>query len=249
MGARGRPRPARARRTRAQPRLRAARVTGLVFYGAQLVIAADDERALDAFAVETRKHRGLRSFVGPKHAVDGIWDRVRDWHPPARARARTSSRSTRSCPQALRCGDARRRGAARARGRGRTRRRTQRRDDLGRAGLRSARERARSSSPRVRRAIAHGLWWVWIVDGELRFQCNVGPRTLGDGAAARRLDAARATRPRIRARSGWPRSRAACSPRRRRSRSTSTTSTRRRSRCTSASASAASARFATYLFP
>jgi predicted GNAT family acetyltransferase len=29
----------------------------------------------------------------------------------------------------------------------------------------------------VRRAIAQGLWWVWIVDGTLRFQLNVGPRT------------------------------------------------------------------------
>jgi predicted GNAT family acetyltransferase len=29
----------------------------------------------------------------------------------------------------------------------------------------------------VRRAIEVGCWWVWIVDGELRFQCNVGPRT------------------------------------------------------------------------
>jgi predicted GNAT family acetyltransferase len=29
----------------------------------------------------------------------------------------------------------------------------------------------------VRRAIAQGLWWVWVVDGELRFQLNVGPRT------------------------------------------------------------------------
>lgn len=29
----------------------------------------------------------------------------------------------------------------------------------------------------VRRAIAAGSWWVWIVDGTLRFQCNVGPRS------------------------------------------------------------------------
>ena len=29
----------------------------------------------------------------------------------------------------------------------------------------------------IRRAIAQGAWWVWVVDGVLRFQCNVGPRT------------------------------------------------------------------------
>ena len=29
----------------------------------------------------------------------------------------------------------------------------------------------------VRRAIELGSWWVWIVDNELRFQCNIGART------------------------------------------------------------------------
>jgi predicted GNAT family acetyltransferase len=29
----------------------------------------------------------------------------------------------------------------------------------------------------VRRAISAGAWWVWIVDDQLRFQCNVGPRS------------------------------------------------------------------------
>ena len=42
------------------------RPNGLAYYGAQLVLAADDDRALDAFAIETRKHLGLRSFVGSK---------------------------------------------------------------------------------------------------------------------------------------------------------------------------------------
>ncbi|HYZ14826.1 MAG TPA: DUF4081 domain-containing protein [Candidatus Acidoferrum sp.] len=56
------------------------RVSGLVYYGAQLVVAADDEQSIDAFAVETRKHRTLRSFVGPKVVVDKLWDRVRGWY-------------------------------------------------------------------------------------------------------------------------------------------------------------------------
>ena len=29
----------------------------------------------------------------------------------------------------------------------------------------------------IRRAIEFGWWWVWIVDGEVRFQCNVGARS------------------------------------------------------------------------
>jgi hypothetical protein len=57
------------------------RVTGLAYYGMQLVLAADDEAALDALAIETRKHRGLRSFVGAQDAVEGLWSRVRAWHP------------------------------------------------------------------------------------------------------------------------------------------------------------------------
>ena len=63
-------------------------VRGLIYFGAQLALAADDAAALDAFATETRKHRGLRSFVGPKDAVDGLWERVRAWHPPSVHRAR-----------------------------------------------------------------------------------------------------------------------------------------------------------------
>ena len=29
----------------------------------------------------------------------------------------------------------------------------------------------------VRRAIAQGAWWIWLEGGELRFQCNVGPKS------------------------------------------------------------------------
>lgn len=151
------------------------RISGLIYFGAQLVVAADDEPALDALAVETRKHRGLRSFVGPKETVDGLWERVRSWHPPPAA-IRSAQPVYVLTPHALR-------------------------DAASGAGVRLARESeaelvAENSArmilgelaydPRahrpafvaaVRRAIAGGVWWVWIVDGELRFQLNVGPRT------------------------------------------------------------------------
>ncbi len=29
----------------------------------------------------------------------------------------------------------------------------------------------------IRHGIAQGSWWVWVVGGRLRFQCNIGPRT------------------------------------------------------------------------
>ncbi|HTW84593.1 MAG TPA: GNAT family N-acetyltransferase [Candidatus Sulfotelmatobacter sp.] len=150
------------------------RVTGLAYFGMQLVIAADDDAAIDAIAVEARKHRALRSFVGPKDAVDGLWQRVRVWHAqPAIVRAEQPLYVL--SPETL--------------------------ADEPDVDVRHAREDEAlliadhsgamilgelGYDPRVnggytagvRRAIAHGIWWVWIdAQGELRFQCNVGPRT------------------------------------------------------------------------
>jgi predicted GNAT family acetyltransferase len=150
------------------------RVTGLAYFGAQLVLAADDESAVDAFAVETRKHRGLRSFVGTKEVVDGLWDRVKSWHV-APSIVRAAQPLYLLTPDALRASDD---------------------VDVRLATIEESELVAEHSAqmivgelgydPRanragfvatVRRAIARRLWWVWIVDGTLRFQCNVGPRT------------------------------------------------------------------------
>lgn len=150
------------------------RVTGLVYYGLQLVLAAEDDAALDALAVETRKHRALRSFVGPKQAVDGLWERVRSWHVrPAIVRgAQPLYALTPAALAELPAAEVR-----------------QARPEeaelvaehsasmiLGELGY-DPRANRSAFGASVRRAIAHGLWWVWIEHGELRFQCNVGPRT------------------------------------------------------------------------
>ncbi len=150
------------------------RVTGLVYFGLQLVLAADDDAALDALAVETRKHRALRSFVGPKQAVDGLWERVRSWHvqpailrpvqplyalTPAALAELPDIPVRQALPEeaelvtehsALMI--------------------------LGELGY-DPRANRMAFAASVRRAIARGLWWVCIENGELRFQCNVGPRT------------------------------------------------------------------------
>ncbi len=151
------------------------RITGLVYYGAQLVLAADDGGAIDAFAVETRKHRGLRSFVGPKETVDALWSAVRSWHPaPEIVRERQPLYVLK--PEALR-----------ASGPDVEVRRARPEEAelvaehsgamiLGELGYDPRANRAGFAGA-VRRAIAGGLWWVWIVDGVLRFQLNVGPRT------------------------------------------------------------------------
>ena len=154
---------------------RRGRVNGLAYYGAQLVLAADDARALDAIAIETRKHRGLRSFVGPKDVVDGLWARIERWHPqpiivretqPVYAVGAAGLRADGPDP-----------GVRRARP-----------DDaelvaensarmiLGELGYDPRTNRAGFLAA-VRRAIANGAWWVYAVDGVLRFQLNVGPRS------------------------------------------------------------------------
>ncbi len=150
-------------------------VNGLACFGPQLVLAADDEGVVDALAIELRRHRGLRSFVGPKDAIDALWERVRDWHPrPSIVRAGQPVYAV--TPDALRNAgadvDVRRA-----------------RDEdapviadhsarmiLGELGY-DPRANRPAFTAAVRRAIALGLWWVWIVDGRLRFQLNVGPRT------------------------------------------------------------------------
>jgi hypothetical protein len=153
---------------------RAGGPNGLIYFGGQLVLAADGESVLDAFGIETRKHRGLRSIVGPKAAADGLWSRVQGWHPAPMLVRREQP------VYALRRDWLR---------------------DIPDVGVRRARDNEAELvadhsgrmilaelgyDPRanragfvaaVRRAIAAGSWWVWIVEGVLRFQLNVGPRT------------------------------------------------------------------------
>jgi uncharacterized protein len=155
-------------------RKRDGSVRGVIYYGAQLVVAAEEAAALDAFAIETRKYPGLRSFVGPKRAVDGIWSRVKTWHtPPAIVRERQPLYAL--WPQSLEPIDD-------------VDVRPARSDEAELVAEHSARmilgelgydPRAQRSTfiAGVRRGIELGLWWVWIANGELRFQCNVGART------------------------------------------------------------------------
>lgn len=155
-------------------RKRDGTVRGVIYYGAQLVVAADEPAALDAFAIETRKYPGLRSFVGPKRAVDGIWNRVKSWHPvPAIVRERQPLYAL--WPQGLGAFDD-------------VDVRPARSDETELVAEHSARmivgelgydPRAQRSTflASVRHAIESGNWWVWIVDNELRFQCNIGART------------------------------------------------------------------------
>ncbi len=149
-------------------------IRGLAYFGGQLVLAADDAGALEDIAGEMRRIGGVRSIVGPRAEADGVWKRVRAWHPPP-VLIRSRQPLYKLMPDVLPPGDD--------------------------PGVRLARESdaelvaANSAQmilgelgydPRatragfvgtVRKAIAAGMWWVWMVDGELRFQCSIGPRS------------------------------------------------------------------------
>jgi hypothetical protein len=137
-------------------------------------LAADDDATVDQFAVEARRHPGLRAFVGPKAAIDRFRHDVQSWHrPPAIVRELQPLYVLR--PESLAAHDevdvraavgaeaeliAEHSGAMM----------------LGELGY-DPRDHRTGFTASVRRAIEARLWWVWIVDGELRFQCNIGAFT------------------------------------------------------------------------
>jgi RimJ/RimL family protein N-acetyltransferase len=155
-------------------RKRDGSVRGVIYFGAQIVVAGDDPAALDAFAIETRKHPGARMFVGPKRAVDGLWNRVKTWHrAPSLVRDRQPIYAL--WPQTLeplpdvevrlaRVDEAALVAEHSAR------------MILGELGYDPRAQRATFLAG-VRWAIEQRTWWVWIVEDELRFQCNVGAST------------------------------------------------------------------------
>lgn len=155
-------------------RKRDGSVGGVICYGGQLVLATTDAATLDAFGVQTRGYPGMRSFVGPKFAVDGLWSRVKNWHrlptlvrgcQPLYVVGPQTLAQTPAVPVRLARPDETEIVAEHSA-----------RMILGELGYDPRSHRA-SFNAGVRRAIERELWWVWIDDGELRFQCNVGIRT------------------------------------------------------------------------
>jgi predicted GNAT family acetyltransferase len=138
------------------------------------VIAADDAAAIDAFALETRRHTRLRSFVGPRWCVEGLWERVRTWHrPPVLTRGNQPIYVL--FPQALAPPPAVTvRQATLADAEMVTENSAEMM--LGELGYDPRTNRA-SFGAGIRRAINLGQWWVYIEGQELRFQLNVGAQT------------------------------------------------------------------------
>ncbi len=152
----------------------AGAITGALYFGTQLVIAAEDDAAVDAFAREARRHQPFRSLVGPRQRVEQLWEQVRSWHQPP-VLVRTEQPLYVLTPDTLvRTDDCSVRRATLA--------------DADRVIENSAemmlgelgydpRVNRVSFGAGVRRAISMGLWWVYVEAGELRFQLNVGART------------------------------------------------------------------------
>jgi hypothetical protein len=149
------------------------RVRGVAFFGRQVVLAADGERVVDAFADAGSAFRFERMIVGPRSCVEPYWRRVRPWHAPARI--------VRESQPLL----ALQRGALRANSDG-VITRTARADEWKMIAKNSAEmiEHELEYDPRsvsgdfganVRAMIARGLWWVGESDAGLCFFCNVGP--------------------------------------------------------------------------
>ena len=150
---------------------RAGAIRGVVYFGAQLVIAADSDAAVDAFAIETRRHPGLRSFVGPRTRIEALWERVRTWHrPPLLVRANQPIYALLPADLVI-VGDLGVRQATPADVESVIENSAEMM--LGELGY-DPRANRLSFGAGVRRAIALGQWWVYIEAGQLRFQLNVG---------------------------------------------------------------------------
>ena len=148
-------------------------VAGAAFFGPQIVLAADDVAAIDAFAIEARERASARMIVGPKHIANHFWARVKSWYrAPSLVRSSQPLYALDHMPAG---GDeiAVRQGRA---------------GDLETIAASSAEmmvgelgydPRAHRSNflQGISRLIERGWWWVWIEDGQLRFQCNIGSKT------------------------------------------------------------------------
>ena len=148
-------------------------VAGAAFFGPQLALAADDVAALDAFAFEARDRPPARMIVGPRAITNHFWNRIKGWYrTPTLVRPSQPLYAMEKAP----VGD------------DDVPVRQARASDLEIVAANSAemmvgelgydpREHRANFMHGVARLIERGWWWVWIENGELRFQCNIGSKT------------------------------------------------------------------------
>jgi RimJ/RimL family protein N-acetyltransferase len=154
---------------------RDASVRGVGFFGRQVVLAAEDDDVIAAFADIAPGYRFERMIVGPRAVVERYWQRVKRWHAPPR--------HVRESQPVL----ALERGSLSGSSDG-VRVRTAHPDEWQIVAHNSAKmiEHELEYDPRgvtaefnanVRIMIDRGMWWVGEHAGELCFFCNAGPRS------------------------------------------------------------------------
>jgi len=150
-------------------------ISGVAFFGRQIVLAAEDDATIDAFARAAQAHRLERMIVGDRTTVRRFWERIRSWHPAPRVIRRhqplmaVERGMLKESPNGVRVRPAR--------------------ADEWRTVADSSAEMIRTElqyDPRsggnefdanVRMMIERRLWWVGERDGELCFFCSEGPRS------------------------------------------------------------------------
>lgn len=153
---------------------RNAAIRGAAFFGRQIVIAADGDDVVQAFADMAPAYRFERMIVGPREIVERYWTHVRAWHTPPRA-VRDSQPLLMLDRKPLI-------------GSGHVIVRRARPSEWESVAHNSAKmiEHELDYDPRnftaefnanVRMMIDRGLWWVGEHEGRLCFFCNAGPRS------------------------------------------------------------------------
>jgi RimJ/RimL family protein N-acetyltransferase len=60
-------------------------VTGIAYFGRQVVLAAENDETIAALAAAGRSHRGERMIVGPRKTIARYWELIRENHVRPRA--------------------------------------------------------------------------------------------------------------------------------------------------------------------
>lgn len=149
---------------------------GVAYFGRQVVLAADCDAAIDAFARAGRTEPPERMIVAPRPLVERYWSRVKTWHAAPRA-VRESQ------PLLAIDGNVKHAGAAGVSVR--RARITEWQTVAHNSALMIEQEleydpRSRSGefNANVRLMIERGLWWVGVHAGELCFFCSAGPQSV-----------------------------------------------------------------------
>lgn len=150
-------------------------VRGVAFFGRQVVLAADGDEAVAAFADIAPGYRFERMIVASRPIVEGYWERVRRWHTPPR-RVRESQPVLAVDAQTLIVHP----------GPVNVRRAYPEEWEIVARNSAMMIEHELEYDPRsmsaefnanVRIMIDRGLWWIGERDGTLCFFCNAGPRS------------------------------------------------------------------------